>query len=419
MADENSQVQTETTPASTAGEPTPTPAAAPAAEATAPVSTTPPTAEPSDSAGEVAGGVAGYEAMKDQMIAKAGKTPAPAEAAPASDPAATPDPSETPAGETPAAQPTATDPTETPADPAAQPTASATPSAPAEEEEAVPDRIRIASLPDSHLVATAATIAREEKISFKEAFARVSGESAAAAPAAGEPAATPGSTTARSRATVEAELNTAKQQRRAAATSADALEQGAAGKLVDAEETIERLQDELGQIGQVEEQAEFDRESTAQREFSTTVSKSKAKAVQYWPDAGKDGTELSKTMHELSDQYERDPALSHHAYKADAPFFFAELAATKLKMLPAHMQTTPAGSNGQIPANPQPATPPPTKPAPVNQRAVVRPVQPATTPASGTARTTQEPAKPNQAVDNIKSVTDYEQVKKDMLAGKA
>lgn len=408
MADELPPVQTETSPAPTAGE------AETIVTETAPVSTTPPAAEPSDSTGKAAGGVEGYQEMKARLLAeteekkraKAAPAPAVTEATPAAEKIETPAAAATTAEETPVVVDGA---------PAVTDTPPAEPAATEDDEGKTPDRIRIASLPDGHLVAAATSIARNEGIPFADAFARVSKKPDAAAPSSETTTAT--GPKLRTRDEVVSDLAKAKTDRRAAAKSQDALEAGASERKVDADERIETLNGELEDIRVDEERKEFERESAEQATFSRTVNESKKTAVKYWPDAGKDGSPFSNRMLELADQYEKDPRLAHYVSEADAPFFFAELVAKEMKMAPAHLQPSKPAIPATTPA--KPPTPTATKPAPVTQRAVVRPVQSAASPASGQDRTTQEPPKPDFGVDKIRSVSDYQKVKGAVLNRKA
>lgn len=399
MADETAPAQAASTPAPTAGEqPSVTVPEA------APVSTIPPAEEPSHSSGEVAGGVEGYLAEKEKAIKEAALKKDQAQAAPTAttedDPPAAA-PAVAPAEETPATP--ATD----PAAPVVEPVAAAVVD-PAVEEEKKPDRIRIGTLSDAHLVKAATDIARSEGISFADAFARVTKPKT-------EPAAAPPSNL-RSRADVERDMETARTDRRQAAEGADKLEAGSNGKMVAAEEKLDALKSELEAIDFAEAEAEQNRETSERAQFSATVEDSRSKAAQYWPDAGVNDSAFSKRMIELSSQYESDPRLSHYVFEADAPFFFAELVAKEFKLAPVHLQKKNGAAPAAVPGS-QPSTPPsPTKPAPVAQRAVIRPVQPAAGPASGAARTTQEPVKDEFGVDNIRNVSDYEKVKKNLLA---
>lgn len=405
MAEEGTPpVQTEPTPASTAGEPTPP--VTPAVE-TAPVSTTPPAEELPNGTREVDGGVAGYLEEKAKALAGKSDTPPPVETA-----APVVPPVETPPVVPPVETPPATPPVEPVTPPVTPPPVeSATPPATPPVEPEAPDRIRLKGLPDGHLVAAANEIARAEGITFEAAFARVTTKTST--PPAAPPA--PGNTV-RSRADVESDLEAARAERRNAANSADALEQGAAGKMVAAEERLEALQLELRQVDSSEQRAEQERLRSEETAFGRDVQKSKAQAIQYWPEAADEKGDFSKRMIELSELYEKDPLLAHHAYEATAPFFFADLVAKERGLSPAHLRpAAPATPPGTPPATPQPATPPPTKPAPVSQRAVVSPVPPAAGPASGAARTTQEAPKVDYGIEKIGSVADYEKVKKAVL----
>ncbi len=309
-----------------------------------------------------------------------------------------------PAAETSTETPPAT---ETPTEP--EP-AIETPVAAAETDtdEKTPERIRLTGLKDGHLVALANKLARDEGITFTEAFARVSPKPAEAV--------TTTSTTAtsgpqlRSRADVEAEIKAARQERKAAATSADNLETGAATKMVEAEEKIETLHGELAQIEYAEAEAEAEQENNARIAFENKANESKVKAVQYWPEAEDANSALSKRVLELADQYEKDPNLSHLVSEAESPFYFTQIAAQQLGLAPAHLRPAKP-ANGATPP-PKPSASTATKPAPVNQRAVGRPTQPATAaPASGEARTTQENAEDRLGLDKVHSPHEYHKLK--------
>lgn len=388
MADEAPPAEAAIQEPAPATEPaTPTPVAEPAA-----AETTPPPESPRKIEGEIGGGVEGYMAAKGKALNPPLKSEAPpVETAPAPEtPVEEPAPAAEPA---PASEPAPTPPVE-PAPPVV------------EDEEKTPERIRLSGLPDGHLVAAANRIAREEGIPFKDAFRRVAGLDSAPPPA--EPA--PPASTLRSRADIDADLVAARTERKEAAAAADRLEAGAATRMLEAEEKIETLRGEMGELEQAEAQAEAERQNREQNEFTGKVSESQTLAVKYWPESGKKDSELSKLMVELADQYEKDPKLAPLTWDADAPFYFAKLAAKQLGLLPVHLRTN--GATPPVPApTPKPSTPPAIKPPTINQRAVIRPMQPAATPASGAARTTQEPNVDPLGIEKIRNVADYEAVK--------
>lgn len=348
------------------------------AEATAPEKIDDTTEKPTDeSAGEAAAGVEGYEKMLAEAKARAAKPPEKsAEEAPASE-------------EKPATEETAE--TETPA---AESTETTAPEIP-DDEQPSDKRIRLKGLKGGHLVEAANTIAREEDIPFAEAWDRVSPKKAAA-----ETAAEPGPKL-RTRAEIDADILARKAEKKQAATDLDT------GKMYDADEEIEKLRNELNEVETSEWQAEQERNAAAETKFTAEVNGAKVRTIKNWPEAGEENSAMSKRMVELANAYESDPDLKHHVSEADAPFFFADLAAKELGILPAHMRK-PAAAAAPAATKPSPSTA--TKPAPVNQRAMGRPTQPAASPASGAARTTQGGSKDELGVDKIQSPADYERV---------
>ncbi len=355
----------------------------------------PPAAAPSKSAR----GVKDYDYDEVLRRAKNGDIDASLQAKPGEE-VTTP---ETPATETP---PPAT--TETPA-PATE-TPAVEPETPVETETeptTSEKRIRLKGLPDGYLVDSANEIARAEGITFKEAFERVTRK----ADAATEQPAPADGPKLRTRAEVEADIASANTELDAAAESLDNMEAGAAKRQREAQKKAEALKLEIGQIETAETQAEQKRQADEQQTFETTVGASKAKAVKDYPEAGDPNSEFSKTMIELSNQFENDsdPEVRAMVGEPDAPEYFAKLAAKKLGVLPAHLRTK---------ESPKPPATTPTKsstspaapkvPAPVTQRAVGRPVSPAAAPASGDARTTQETNPDPYGLDKIRSSQDYE-----------
>lgn len=323
------------------------------------------------------GGVEAYRKLKEEALS--GKVPEGlAEAAPVETPTETPTSTETPATETP--------PVETPEPPAA--------------EDHTPDRIRLKGLKDGHLVAAANEIARAENIPFAEAFARVAPKPAAAA----ETTAQTNGPQLRSREAVQKDMTASNTELDAAADALDNMEPGAAKRQREAQKKSDSLKDELGQIDVAEFQAEEARENQARTKFNTDVATSQAQTVEYWPEAKDVNSELSKKMIELADAYEKDPNLKHMVSEADAPFYFASLAAKELKLLPANLRS-------KTPATPIPAkastSPTALKPAPVTQRAVGTSTPPAATPASGDARTTGETTPDPLGVDKANNPHEY------------
>jgi hypothetical protein len=294
------------------------------------------------------------------------------------------------------------------AEEAVPPAGEETPAAePTEEEQLRSDkRIRLKGLPDGHLVDAANEIARAENIPFAEAWDRVAPKKAA--PAAATQADTAATTTPalRTRAEITADITARKAEKKQAATDYDT------GTMYDADESIETLRDELGKVNAAE--------AAEQTKFSSTVASSKTKAIEYWPEAKDDNSALSKRTVELANAYEKDPALANLVSQADSPFYFTQLAAQELALVPKHLRKeAPAAPapNGATPP-PKPTTSTATKPAPVNQRAVGRPTQPAASPASGAARTTQGGSKIDSALDKVQGVASYEKLEEEFLSGK-
>lgn len=384
---------------------------APAAEAetTPAIGTTPTTVEePGQRVGKDAVGVEGYEKMKAEAFAEAAaekNAPAIEEEPPPAEAAA-------PLAEVPNPQSQA---------PIEEAPATTEPAAAAEEDEDKdPVRIRISGLEDSHLVAAANKIARKEKIPFAAAWERVAPKkqrdvasgTPAATPAGETPAATPAkSETGRTRAEIEADITARKADKRKAAAEMDNL------AILDADDAIETLRDELGQVTTAEARAEQERQTAEKTKFENSVKASQDLAKKNWPDEiADDNSALSKRMVELADAYEKNPDLAHHVFEADAPFFFADLAAKELGILPKDLRK-PAATPAPATTTPKPATPAATKPALRNQSAVVRPAQPAAVPASGAARTAEGPAVDTLGLDTVRSVYDYETAKAKAMAG--
>jgi len=282
-----------------------------------------------------------------------------------------------------------------------------------EESQRSEKRIRLKGLPDGHLVDAANEIARAENIPFAQAWDRVAPKKAAASEAAPAAAATTEPAAGlRTRDVIQAEISARKSEKKQAATDLDT------GKMYEADEAIEALRDELGRVDSEERKAEQQREEAGRTKFGQEVADATAKAIAYWPESEDKESELSKRTVELADAYEKDPALASLVSEANSPFYFTQLAAKELGLLPKHLRKTTAAAPAAT-APVKPATPTATKPAPRNQSAVVRPTQPAANPASGAARTTQEgKSKIEDAVDNIRNVSDYERVEQDLKAGR-
>lgn len=400
------EAATPTSPA-TASEETPAAATPEAATTPAPGTTTTPTEESPAAMpdGKDAVGVEGYMAMRDAAFKEAAKKSEkpPAEAAVVEEPA-------TPAEAAATAATTTTEPATS--ETAAPEPAATEPAATAEETAAEKSekRIRLKGLKDGHLVEAANEIARAENISFTEAFERVSPKKAIvpepkASTTAAAPAAAAETVTLRTRDEINADIAARKAEKKQAATDLDT------GKMYESDEAIETLRDELKQVDTAEAAKESQRQTAAQTEFATSVDKSKADAVKNWPESGDKESAFSKRMEELADSYEQDANLKHHVFEADAPFFFADLVAKEMKLLPKHLRKPAATPPATTPTT-QPSTPAATKPAPVNQRAVVRPTQTAASPASGAARTTQEEPADTLGVDKVQSAHDYDLLKK-------
>ena len=367
-------------------------------EATAPEkeSTTPtekPTPAKAEESGKAAVGVEGYEKMLADAKAQAKAK------------AAAPKAEETPAE--PAEE-------ETPQEESAADTEEVTaggaeisPTEEADTEKEPPNRIRIGRLSerDRAMMASATELAAAEGIDFEKAWARITGKPATQAPATET---TDEAAKLRTRAEIQAEIVARKAEKKQAATDLDT------GKMYEADEAIEALRTELGDVDFAEYQAEENRKASEQAKFTGTVSDSKTKAVANWPEAGDEKSAFSKRMVELADDLEKDPdpGLSALVYDADAPFVIARMVAKELGILPKHLrkEAAPASPNGATKPSTSTAA---TKPAPVNQRAVGRPAQPAAAPASGAARTTQEGSKADPlGLDNIHNPYQYEEALK-------
>lgn len=330
---------------------------------TAAETTTPPAEAPSESKGSTAAGVDSYLFEKNKLLEKLKSEPP--------------------------AQATATE--ETPPEVVETPPVAA---APEPEPEKATERIRLSGLPDGHLVAAANEIARAEKIPFAQAWDRV-------APKTPEPTqeVIESGPTLRTRAEVEKDIAAAREERKAAAKSADSLEAGAASKMVETEERLESLREELGAI----EWAEAEAEEAQRTQYSQTVDQSKEKAVTWFPEAIDPESAFSKRMVEIADAYEADPDPNVRAlaYDPNSPFAIALAVANEMGIVPAHLRKTPA--NGAKPSTPAAAT----RPQVVNQRAVGRPTQPAASPASGGARTVPGNAEDELGLYKIRTPHDY------------
>jgi hypothetical protein len=267
------------------------------------------------------------------------------------------------------------------------------------EEQKSDKRIRLKGLKDGHLVEAANTIAREEGIPFGEAWDRVSPKRDV--PATNGTTETTEAPQVRTREEIESDIAALDAEYEKAGNDLDT------GAMVQLRKRERALDKELNQVEASEKEAARQLQEVEQERYNSTANGSKAKAVEYWPEARDEKSELSKLTVELADAYEKDPDLQHRVSEPDSPFFFTELAARQLGLLPKHLRKDPPDTNGTKPSTSTAAT----KPAPVNQRAVGRPAQPAAAPASGAARTTQEGSKADAlGLDKIHSVTDYEKV---------
>jgi hypothetical protein len=283
----------------------------------------------------------------------------------------------------------------------------------------IPDRIRLGGLKDADKahIAAAKAIALAEGISFADAIIRVSGKTAPAG-TSGTTGGTPQSgaateETLRTPEQIQADIIAAKAEKKKAADDLDT------GKMYEADEKIDTLRDELTKV----ERAQAARAAVEETQFEQQVASAKTKAVQFYPAAankerpseidwnsplGKKTIEISKRLEDQGNEL---------VYQADAPLKIMQMAANELGIAPAD----PAK-----PAVTKPATPPAqsststaTRPPAVRQTAVVRSTQPAATPASGAARTTQQGNGSNGVeVDKIRTVADYEKAKELLVPGR-
>jgi hypothetical protein len=357
--------------------------------------------EPGQKAGEDAVGVEGYEQAKAKALAEAAAAKAPKKEEPPPAEAA-----------------------EIPAAAAEEPAAAAmmeepvVPAVTEEDEDKDPVRIRIAGLEDSHLIASANRIARKEKITFAQAWERVAPKKAEPAPnrtdatngtnGAVETVAPAKSETGRTRTEIEADITALDGEFEQAGKDLDTTALGVT--LRKKERALDR---ELREVEAAESRAEQERQNAEKTKFESSVKDAQDRATKNWPEIADDNSALSKRMVELADAYERNPDLAHHVFEADAPFFFADLAAKELGLLPKDLRKPAAPA----PATTKPTTPAATKPALRNQSAVVRPAQPAAAPASGAARTAEGPVVDPLGLDKIRSPYDYEQAKAKAMAG--
>jgi hypothetical protein len=390
---------------------TPETTAAPAAAATeettattATGTTTTTAEEPGQEAGKDAVGVEGYEAEVQRALAESkAKLKKKAEPAEAAAPESTAAEVVEPDAPVVAEVQTAT-------------TEEAAAAAASAEEQRSDKRIRLKGLPDGHLVDAANEIARAESIPFAQAWERVAPKKAPepSSAATTAPAISEAAPVLRTRDAIQADITAKKAEKRQAATDLDT------GKMYDADEAIEALREEMGKVDAAERKAEQEHQTAQKTKFEKTVTESTAKAIEYWPEAEDEKSDLSKRTVELSKEYEKDPALAHLVSEANSPFYFTQLAAQEMGLLPKHLRRPVAAAPAAATTTtPKPATPTATKPAPKNQSAVVRPTQPAASPASGAARTTQGgKSKIEEAVDNIRNVSDYERVEQDLKAGR-
>lgn len=301
--------------------------------------------------------------------------------------------------ESPPAEAAATETPETPDTPveSVEPVATETEPAPEDTDTRTPDRIRLGGLKDGHLVAAANQIARAEGIPFADAWDRVAPKKEA--PQQNEAATETATNGHRTRDEINAEIERVKAEKKQAAKDLDTA------KMDESYDRLEELRGELTAIERSEQEAA----AAEQRSVNDTIVKARAKAVQDWPEAGDENSEFSKGMNALADALEKDPDPELRAIvsEPDAPYVIAKMYAKQEGILPKHLRKEP--SKGGTPNGTKPSTPAAAaKPAPVNQRAVGRPAQPAASPASGAARTTQGGSQAVSEVDKIRTATDYE-----------
>jgi hypothetical protein len=403
-------------------------APAPEETPTAPGSTTTPQLPESVRIGRGSGavGVEDYHKAKSDAL-----KPQPNGSAPAQPPAATqPDGAATPATTTPTQEQSAA--AATP--PAEETTATATPAAtaavPATPEEHVeaPDRIRIGGLDATEraLVTAAVVMAREKKIPFEQAWDRVNGKPAGTTQPGTAPGQAPAAATTATPEPVKSASGKTEQEIKdsIAAKKAEKREAGKSmdtDKMVDIDDEIDVLRDELNQVQRATERAQAEASQAEEVEFQRQVDTNSRTAVTLYPAAevkdkpGKiDWTSpLGKKTIEISQRLEKQG--NPLPFQPDATLRIMQMAANELGIAPIDPDAPPAAPATPTAAN-SPSTSTATKPQPVRQTAVVRPMQPAASPASGAARTTQNGNGKNGVdVDNIRSVGDYEATKAKLL----
>jgi len=282
-----------------------------------------------------------------------------------------------------------------------------------EEENKLPDRVRLGGLSDAdkgHIVAAKA-IATAEKIPFADALFRVTGKATAKAEGAtgSETATETAATTEGASRTVEqiqADIAAKKAEKKDAAAQLDL------SRTAEIDDELDTLRDELGMARRAVEEANWLAENERQTQFQTSVRDSKKRLLEAYPDAADDNSALSKEMLAIADVMEQQN--NPLVYEADAPFKIGQMAANKRGIPP---QSGPSKKESSTPAAGTRAAAP-AKPQGVRQEAVVS--KPAGGPAAaGSARTTSG-GNGQTAIDpeKIRTVEDYEAVKAEVTGAR-
>lgn len=367
------------------GNPTPEPAA-PVAEAPQAASIQAPASEqstiPTPSAEPVLvdGGMEGY----DKMLADVhgGRNPFASSTSATAVAAAQPEPGE-PAEVAPepeaATAATATAPQGAEVEAAAEPEGEA-------EDVKIPERIRLGGLSDKSKaqVAAATMLAKAEGIEFDEAYARVKGEPAPAAPVAAQPVPQP-ALNVRSDEAIKAEITTLETEEQTAADEMDT------GKMLKAGRQIRALQDEMASA----QRARADHAANFQRDMQTA----NARAIELYPDLADENSDFYKGVQKLADELEVQG--NTVVSQPDGALRIAQMLGNRDGIAPA----TP-GKAKPVSVAAKSSNSTPTKPQPVPQRAVGSPKPASAAPASGAARTA--PPGPPAALPQIRSQVDYD-----------
>lgn len=162
-------------------------------------------------------------------------------------------------------------------------------------------------------------------------------------------------------------------------------------KTAELDDKIEELRDHLGGL----KISEIEARRTQEEDWNTTLTQSKSRAVQVYPDSAVAGSELVKEMARIDVELKDTENPLYHS--PDKPFKLAQMAANNLGIAP-KSANAPAAKVAKPAASSQPVK----KPAATS---AARPAKPASPPMSGTARTAQASTN-GQAASELDGVQD-------------